>query len=74
MNRLKFLIALFWVAGQSVYSQTTETVEMADALRQSGKIYVVVCVLSIVFLGIVAYLISIDRKLSALEKELKGKA
>ena len=44
---------------------------MADAMRQSGKIYVVVAVLCIVFLGIVAYLISIDRKVSRLESKMK---
>ncbi len=44
-------------------------VEMADALRNNGKIYVVVVVLAIIFVGIVAYLIYIDRKLSKLEKK-----
>ena len=57
----------------TAFAQTTETVEMADVLRQSGKIYVVVGVLSIIFLGIVVYLVSIDRKLGKLEKELKAK-
>ena len=58
---------------QNVFAQTTENIEMADAMRQSGKIYVVVGVLAIIFLGIVVYLVSIDRKLSKLEKELKDK-
>lgn len=44
-------------------------VEMAEALRSSGKIYVVVAVLSLVFIGIVFYLFSIDRRLNKLEKE-----
>ena len=43
-------------------------VEMADIMRSNGKIYVVVAVLAIVFIGIVIYLISIDRKLNKLEK------
>lgn len=46
-------------------------VEMADSLAQSGKIYVVVTVLSVIFIGIIVYLISIDRKISKLEKEEK---
>jgi len=45
------------------------TVEMADAMRASGKIYVVVAVVGIIFAGIVLYLINIDRKLKKLEKE-----
>ena len=40
------------------------SVEMADALRSSGKIYIVVAVLLVIFSGIVVYLISIDRKIS----------
>lgn len=45
-----------------------ERVEMAEGLYQSGKIYVVVAVLSILFIGIVVYLILLDRKISKLEK------
>jgi CcmD family protein len=37
--------------------------------RQSGKMYVVVSILTIIFIGIVVYLISLDRKISRLEKE-----
>ena len=51
--------------------QSTEQVEMADDMVKSGKIYVVITVLSIIFAGILIYLISIDRKVSKLEKELK---
>ena len=50
---------------------TTDAPEMADALRQSGKIYVVVAVITIVLAGLLAYLISLDRKLGRLEKEVK---
>ncbi len=44
---------------------------MADEMRASGKIYVVVAVLVTVFIGIVIYLIRIDGKVSKLEKEVK---
>ncbi len=46
-------------------------VEMADTLYQSGKIYVVVVVLCVIFIGLITYLISLDRKLGKLEKEIK---
>ena len=46
-----------------------ETIDMADTFRSEGKIYVVVTILSIVFAGIVMYLIRLDRKISRLEKE-----
>lgn len=55
------------------FAQETDQVEMADALFQSGKIYVVVTVLAVIFVGIVGYLIAIDRKISRLEKEINKK-
>jgi multisubunit Na+/H+ antiporter MnhB subunit len=48
-----------------------EPVEMADELRSSGKIYVVVGVLVTILLGIILYLIMIDQKVSDIEKKLK---
>lgn len=42
-----------------------------DAFYRDGKYYVVVLVLGIIFLAIVAYLFSLDRKISKIEKELK---
>ncbi len=44
-------------------------VEMADTLRSNGKIYVVVVIVAVIFIGITAYLIIIDKKLSKLEKK-----
>lgn len=44
-------------------------VEMADNLRGSGKIYVVVAVISVIFLGLILFLASIDRKVRQLEKQ-----
>ncbi len=74
MNKYKitFLTTILGLLSAVAYSQEAQQqVEMADAMRQSGKIYVVVAVLCIVFLGIVAYLISIDRKVSRLESKMK---
>lgn len=44
-------------------------VEMADQLRSSGKIYVVVAVLVTVMAGVVIYTIILDRRVSRLERE-----
>lgn len=44
-------------------------VEMADAMRAEGKIYVVVAVLVVMFSGLLAYAIRIDQKVGRLEKE-----
>ncbi|SMO65853.1 CcmD family protein [Solitalea koreensis] len=58
------LISLFTFA-----QTTTNGIEMADTMRSSGKIYVVVGVMAIIFVGIAIYLFSIDRKLTKLENE-----
>ena len=52
-----------------VGAQQPEEIEMADALRSSGKIYVVVAVLLIILAGLFLFLIRIDRKVSRLEKK-----
>ena len=50
---------------------TRSTIDMADIFRADGKIYVVIAVIGIVFLGIVAYLMYLDRKISTLENANK---
>ncbi len=42
--------------------------EMADLFRAEGKIYVVLAVLGIVFVGLVAYLVWMERRIQKLEK------
>lgn len=45
--------------------------EMADVMRSNGKIYVVVAVCLTILIGLIIYVILIDRKISKLEKEFK---
>jgi hypothetical protein len=45
--------------------------EMADVMRRDGKIYIVVAVLLTVLLGLLLYMISLDKKIGKLERELK---
>jgi CcmD family protein len=73
IKKTGMLFALL-IASVSAFAQDAQApVEMADGLYQSGKIYVVVTVLSVIFIGIVSYLIMLDRKISKLEKENKNK-
>jgi len=48
-------------------------VGMADTMRSEGKIYVVVAIMLVILAGIAAYLFSIDRKVSRLEKRILDK-
>ena len=50
-------------------AQTSAEPTMADTFRSDGKIYVVIAVLSIIFICIISYLIYIDIKLKKLEKK-----
>ena len=67
------VLAILFTRINSFAQNVQAPVEMADELRQSGKIYVVVAVLSIIFIGIIAYLIRLELKLKNIEKELKNK-
>lgn len=49
-----------------------EQVEMADTMRSEGKIYVVVAISLVIFFGLIAYLVMLDRKVSKIEKQLKS--
>lgn len=49
---------------------SNNSVEMADVMRSNGKIYVLVGVIGIIFAGLAFYLISTDRKITKLEKNL----
>ena len=63
---LTFIGMLFSVA---LIAQDTAEIEMADRMMASGKIYVVIAVLLLIFLGIVLYLILLDRKIGKLERD-----
>jgi len=61
-----FLSAFLLLAYTMAFAQP---VEMADALRSSGKIYVVITTIVVIFVGLAIYLFSIDRRLKKIEKE-----
>lgn len=68
MKKLFITLSFLFAILQS-FAQDSPKVEMADALRSSGKIYVVVGVMAVIFLGIATYLFYLERRLSKLEKE-----
>lgn len=66
----KFLFLAFLLFSYlSVFAQQANDVEMADTMRSSGKIYVVITTISIIFIGLAIFLFAIDRRLKKLEKE-----
>ncbi|MCH8905428.1 MAG: CcmD family protein [Bacteroidetes bacterium] len=70
MKRLFYIIILM-ILSVTTKAQEAEPADitMAEKMRESGLIYVVVMVLVTIFLGIILYLFRLDRKISKLEKK-----
>ena len=74
MERLTKIFATLFFALLGTTTSAQEEVEMADVMRSNGSIYVVVAIILIVLFGLIAYLFMLDRKISHLEKEIKGRS
>jgi hypothetical protein len=69
-----FVLLAFLFLQLSVLAQDSaagKPVEMADRLRADGKIYVPIAVLVTILLGLIAYVMRLDRKISRFEKSSK---
>lgn len=72
MKKIFFLFLSLFISLNLFAQQTvSQEVAMADQMRADGKIWVVVAVIGVLFAGIIGFLVSIDRKVSKLEKHLK---
>lgn len=67
MNWTKLLTTLSLLLAFT--STRAQEIAMADEMRSNGKIFVVVAVIALVFIGVVGYLIHLDQKVKKLEKE-----
>lgn len=68
MKKILALVMMTLLFSTNLFAQ--QEVEMADKMRADGKIWVVVAVIAVVFVGIIAYLVLLDRKISKIEKGL----
>ena len=69
LQKIYWMLSLLVFTGISAFAQEKETVEMADQFRADGKIYVVIIVVAVILIGLLIYLISLDKKIGKLEKE-----
>lgn len=67
-TRITFFLALLH---SCLLNAQADRPEMADALRQDGKFWVVVICLLIILLGLLTWVFMLDRKVSKMEKEKK---
>jgi CcmD family protein len=69
MNMLKKISLLILPVLLSIAAQAqTDTNASTDLMRSNGKIYVVVAVVLAILIGLFAYVYSLDRKISKMEK------
>jgi len=72
MKKIKYLLTLIGLLLLTVISHAQDEgnrVEMADTMRSNGRIYVVVAVVVIILIGLILYLVRLDRKITKMEKE-----
>ena len=72
MNKKIVCLLLSLFTFITAFAQDKEA-EMADVLRENGKIYNVVAVLGIILVGLFVYLILTERKLAKIEAQLRSK-
>lgn len=63
------LLTFFTTLCRAAQVQQASESNMADLMRSNGKIYVVVAVIGIVFIGLICYLIMLDKKIAGMEKQ-----
>jgi uncharacterized membrane protein len=71
MKKIAFTLMMLMTT-LNLFAQNNE-VEMADAFRSNGKIYVVVAVIVIILVGLLVYLFALDKRLKMLEKKSANK-
>ena len=67
--RYAMLLLLAVVIPVSGLLAQQQPVEMADAMRSNGKIYIVVAVCLTILIGLFLYVWRLDRKIAHMEKE-----
>jgi uncharacterized membrane protein YdbT with pleckstrin-like domain len=68
-NKITLILASLLIPFFGIAQEVTVEPQMADTFRSEGKIYVVIAVISIIFICLISYLIYIDMKLRKLEKK-----
>ena len=69
MNKIKTsvtLVLLHFITIHTTFAQTANP----DFMQSIGKIYVVVAVIITIFIGIIIYLFSLERKVKNLEQQI----
>ena len=68
-NRIIIFLASLLMPFLGKAQEVAAEPQMADTFRSEGKIYVVISVISIIFMCLIGYLVYIDMKLRKLENK-----
>jgi hypothetical protein len=71
IKKLILFALLFSTLGS--FAQSNDQVEMADVLRQDGKIYTVVLSVVIILTAMIVLLIRVDKKIFRIEESMRRK-
>ncbi len=69
MKKYISLLFLLLTISQSVFAEDG----VIESMHESGKIYPVIAVLSVIFIGIILFLIRQEKKIKQLEDQLNNK-
>ncbi len=69
----KFILSIALLVFSTLNTWAQSEIDMATGLRSSGKIYVVILVMLVIFLGLAIFLFGLDRRITKLEKQEKIK-
>jgi CcmD family protein len=65
----KIMLLLVAMTTTTILFAQDKSTEMADTMRSNGRIYVVVAVVLTILIGLVLYIVRLDKKITKLEKE-----
>ena len=72
MQKIKTIFSLLLVLLVSIFVQAQEGTAktgFGETMRSSGRIYVVIAVILTILIGLILYLVRLDKKMSKMEKE-----
>lgn len=72
MQKIKTIFPFFILLLASIFVQAQEgaaKTDFGETMRSNGRIYVVIAVILTILLGLILYLVRLDRKMSKMEKE-----
>lgn len=68
MKRLRYFLAMLLLMSFSTLLNAQDSLS-TNTMRGNGRIYVVIAVILTILIGLVLYIVRLDKKISRLEKE-----